>query len=69
MKIYRVIREECKCYMACNTYQIHDIENIFLRRYSSIHTVQNDFFTISMKYLLMGQGISLAMPYDCPHNL
>ena len=43
MKIYRVIREECTCYMACNTYQIHDIENIFLGRYRSIHTVQNDF--------------------------
>ena len=56
MKIYRVIREGYTCYMARNTHQIHDIENIFLGRYRSIHTVQNDFSTISMKYLPMGQG-------------
>ena len=56
MEVYRVIREECTCYMACNTHQIHNIENIFLGRYRSIHTVQNDFSTISMKCLPIGQG-------------
>ena len=29
MKIYRVIRGECKCYMACNSYKIHDVEKWF----------------------------------------
>ena len=29
MKIYRVIREECTCYMACNSYKIHDVEKMF----------------------------------------
>ena len=29
MKIYRVIREECTCYMACNSHQIHDVEKMF----------------------------------------
>ena len=24
--MYRVIREEYICYMACNSYQIHDVE-------------------------------------------
>ena len=29
MKIYRAIREECTCYMACNSHQIHDVEKMF----------------------------------------
>ena len=29
MKIYRVNREECTCYMACNSHQIHDVEKCF----------------------------------------
>ena len=30
MKIYRVIKEECTCYMACNSHKIHhDVEKIF----------------------------------------
>ena len=40
MKIYRVIREECTCYMACNSHQIHDVEKIFLGRYRNINTVK-----------------------------
>ena len=56
MKIYSVIREECTCYMACNSHQIHDVEKMFLGRYRSIHTAKNDFWTISMKYLPMGEG-------------
>ena len=69
MKIYRVIREECTCYMVCYTHQIYDVENIFLGTYRSIHTVKNYFWTISMKYLPMGQGTSSAMPYHCTHHL
>ena len=30
MKIYRVIREECTYYMACNSHKIHDVEKMFL---------------------------------------
>ena len=37
MKIYRVMRGECKCYMACNSHKIHDVEKMFLGRYRSIH--------------------------------
>ena len=43
MKIYRVIREECTCYMACNSHQIHDVEKMFWGRYRSIHTAKNNF--------------------------
>ena len=56
MKMYSVIREECTCYMACNSHQIHDVEKLFGERYRSIHTAKNDFWTISMKYLPMGEG-------------
>ena len=69
MKIYRVIREECTCYMACNSYKIHDVEKMFLGRYRSIHTAKNDFWTISMKCLPMGEGTSSAMPYHFTHYL
>ena len=31
MKIYRVMRGECKCYMACNSYKINDVEKCFWR--------------------------------------
>ena len=37
MKIYRVIRQECTCYMAYNSHQIHDVEKMFLGRYRNIH--------------------------------
>ena len=57
MDIYRVIREECTCYMAYNPHHIHDVEKMFLGRYRSIHTAKNDFWTISMKYLPMAEGI------------
>ena len=30
MKIYRVMRGKCKCYMACNSYKINDVEKMFL---------------------------------------
>ena len=43
MKIYRVIREECTCYMACNSLKIHDVEQRFLGRYRSIHTAKMIF--------------------------
>ena len=43
MKIYRVIREECTCYMACNSHKIHDVEQMFLGRYRSIHTAKMIF--------------------------
>ena len=43
MKIYRVIREECTCYMACNSDQIHDVEKMFWGRYRSIHTAKMIF--------------------------
>ena len=43
MKIYRVIREECTCYMACNFHKIHDVEQMFLWRYRSIHTAKMTF--------------------------
>ena len=62
MKMYRVIREECTFDMACNSHKIHDVEEMFLGRYRSIHTAKNDFWTISMKYLPMGEGTSFAMP-------
>ena len=68
MKIYRVIREECTCYMACNSYKIHD-EKMFLGRYRSIHTAKNNFWTMSMKCLAMGEGTSFAMPYHFTHYL
>ena len=56
MKIYGVIREESTCCMACNSHRIHDVEKMFLGRYRGIHTAKNDFWTISMKYLPMGEG-------------
>ena len=37
MKIYRVIREECTCYMACNSQKIHDVEQMLWERYRNIH--------------------------------
>ena len=40
MKIYRVIREECTCYMVCNSHKIHDVERMFLGRNRSIHTAK-----------------------------
>ena len=61
--MYRVIREECTCYMACNSHKIHDVEKMFLGRYRSIQSVKMIFWTISMKYLPMGEGTSSAMPY------
>ena len=43
MKVYSVIREECTCYMACNSHQIHDVDSIFLGGYRSIHTAKMIF--------------------------
>ena len=68
MKIYRVMRGECKCYMACNSYKINDVEYV-LGGYRSIHTAKNYFWTISMKFLPMGEGKSSAMPYHFTHYL
>ena len=69
MKVYSVIREECTCYMACNSHQIHDVDSIFLGGCRSIHTAKNDFWTISMKYLPMGEGTSSATPYYFTYHL
>ena len=62
MKMYRVIREECTFDMDCNSHKINDVEKMFLGRYRSIHTAKNDFWTMSMKCLPMGEGTSSAMP-------
>ena len=53
--------------MAHNSYKINDVEKMFLGRYTSICTAKNDFWTISMKYLPMGEGSSSAMPYHFTH--
>ena len=42
-KLHIMIREECTCYMACNSYNIYDVEKMFWGRYRSIHTAKNDF--------------------------
>ena len=69
MKIYRVIREKCTCYMACNSHQIYDVEKMFLGRYRNIHMTKNNFGTTSIKYLPIGEETSSAMPYYITHYL
>ena len=56
------MRGKGKCYMAYNSYRMHNVEKYFWG-YRSIHTVKNDFWTTSMKFLPMGEGSSSAMPY------
>ena len=63
------MRGKCKCDMAHNSYKINDVEKMFFGGYTSIHTAKNDFWTISMKYLPMGEGSSSAMPYHFTHYL
>ena len=60
--MYRVMRGKYKCHMACNSNKTHDVEKMFLRGYRSICTAKNDFWTISMKFLPMGEGSLSAMP-------
>ena len=43
MKIYRVMRGECKCYVACNSYKIHDVKKMFLGAYRRIHAAKMIF--------------------------
>ena len=57
------MRGKGKHYMAHNPYKMNDVEKI----YRSIHTVKNDFWTISMKFLPMGEANSCAMPYHFTH--
>ena len=57
------------CYMAHNSYKINDVEKMFFRASTSIHTAKNDFWTISMKCLPMSEGSSSAMPYHFTHYL
>ena len=63
------MRVKGKCYMTHNSYEMHDVEIIFLGGYRSIHTVKNDFWTTLMKFLPMGEGSSSAMPYHFTHYL
>ena len=69
MIIYRVIRGECKCYMACNSYKIHDVEKIFWEDAEVYILQKNYFWTTSMKFLPMGEGSSSAMSYNFTHYL
>ena len=41
--MYREMRGECKCDMACNSYKINDVEKMFLGGCRSICTAKNDF--------------------------
>ena len=56
MKIYSVIREECTCYMACNSHPIHDVEKMFLGRYRSIHTAKMIFGPYQWNTFQWGKG-------------
>ena len=65
----REMRGKCKCCMACNSYKMNDVEKCVWGEYRSICTVKNDFWTISMKFLPMGEGSSSEMPYHFTHYL
>ena len=43
MKIYRVIREECTCDMACNSHKCHDVEKVFWGD-TEVYTLQRMIF-------------------------
>ena len=45
------------------------LKKMFFGGYRSICTAKNDFWTISMKFLPMGEGSSSAMPYHFTHYL
>ena len=67
--MYRVIREKCTCYMACNSHQIYDVQKMFLGRYRNIHMTKNNFGTTSRKYIPRGEETSSAMPYYITYYL
>ena len=54
--------------MTHNSYKMNDVKNIF-GGYRSILPVKNDFWTVSMKFLPMGEKSSSAKPYHFTHFL
>ena len=63
MKMYRVMTGKYKCHMACNSYKIHNVERMFWGDTEVYVLQKNDFWSISMKFLPMGEGTSSGMPY------
>ena len=60
------MRGKCKFYMALDSYKINHVEKMFWGNTEAyvLQKKKKDFWSISMKFLLLGEGSSSAMPYD-----
>ena len=68
MHIYREVRGKCKFDIALNSYKINDVEKMFWGD-TEVYILQKKFWSISMKFLPLGEGSSSAMPYNFTHYL
>ena len=63
MKIYRVMRGECKCGMACNSYKINDVEKKCFWGDTEGYTLKKNILDH------INEIPPKAMPYYFPHYL
>ena len=65
----RELRSKCTCDMASHAYKTNDVEKMFWGDTEEYELQKNDFWTISMKFLPIGEENSSAMPCHFTHDL